>query len=161
VDPSEVTLVELPVPSQLPALASGGVDAVLTLEPIGTIGTQKNVSRFLVASPMVRYVANPWCGGAGVISARFMRERPEKAEAFVRVMRRAIVETQANSSTKTYLVKYLDLPESVAEEVPLSLMVSSNGADPGIILAYQKFVDVFYEMNVTDRRVDVEEFLLG
>lgn len=161
VDPSEVTLMELPVPNQLPALASGGVDAVLTLEPTGTIGTQKNISRFLVASPMVRYVANPWCGGAGVISAKFMRERPEQAEAFVRVMRQAIIETEGNSSAKIYLVKYLDMPESVAEEVPLSLMVNSHDADPGIILAYQQFVDVFYEMNVTDRRVDIEEFLLG
>ena len=160
VSPSEVTLVELPVPSQLPTLASGGVDAVLTLEPTGTVGAQKNVSRILVANPMVRYVSDPWCGGAGVVSTRFVEERPEEAKAFVRVMRQAIIETQENSTTRIYLVEYLGMPESVAEEAPLPLMVSSENIDPEIVQAYQQFVDVFYELNVTDGQLDVEELLL-
>lgn len=156
VDPSDVTLVELPVPNQLPTLAAGGVDAVLTLEPTGTLGGQKNVSRILVRNPMVRYIADPWCGAAGVISAKFLKDHPREAETFVKIMREAINETYDNETTKTYLVKYLSLPESVAKEVPLPLMVSTKGLDQKIADAYQKFADVFYELNVTQAQPDVK-----
>ncbi|MEW5955124.1 MAG: ABC transporter substrate-binding protein [Candidatus Micrarchaeota archaeon] len=159
VQPSEVTLVELAVPNQLPALAGGSVDAVLTLEPTGTLGEFKNVSRILVRNPMVRFVADPWCGGAGVTSAKFLSERPAEAQAFVRVMRRAIADTLHDESARQYLVEYLQLPESVAREAPLPLMVSAQDADAGVVAAYQKFVDVFFELNVTSARPSVSGLL--
>jgi len=160
VQPSEVTLMELPMSSQLPTLSSGGVDAVLTIEPTGTVGSKSNVSRILVANPMVRYIADPWCGGAGVVSGKFLKSRPKEAEAFVRVMRRAIIETENNPSSRAYLVKYLSMPESVARETPLPLMVSTQNIEPRITQAYQAFADVFYELNVTEARPDVTRLLL-
>ena len=160
VSPSEVTLMELPMSSQLPALASGGVDGVLTIEPTGTVGSQNNVSRILIANPMVRYIADPWCGGAGVVSGKFLKSRPKDAEAFVRVMRKAIIETEKNPSSKVYLVKYLNMPESIAKETPLPLMVSTQNIEPRITQAYQTFADVFYELNVTEARPDVTRLLL-
>jgi NitT/TauT family transport system substrate-binding protein len=161
VDPSEVTLVELPVPSQLATLGSGGVDAVLTLEPVGTVGAEKNISRILVANPMVRHVSDPWCGGAGVVTTRFMEERPEEAQAFIRVMNRAIIEARENASTKQYLVQYLDMPESVVEKTPMPLMLASDDIDEEIVQAYQQFVDVFYELEVTDESIDVKKLMAG
>jgi NitT/TauT family transport system substrate-binding protein len=136
------------------------VDAVLTLEPTSTIGSQKNVSKILVSSPMVRYIADPWCGGAGVITTKFLKERPKETKLFIEVMRKAIIKTQENPENRNYLVKYLQLPESVAKEIPLPLFISTENIDPKVIQAYQKFADIFYELNVTQARPDVSKLLL-
>ncbi len=161
VQPSDVTLVELPIPNQLPTLAAGGVDAVLTLEPTGTIGVKQGISRMLVANPMVRFVADPWCGGAGVVSGKFLKEHPEEARVFVKVMREAIEETKKNPATRQYLVKYLNLPESVAQEVPFPVFVSTKNLDPTIIQAYQQFADVFFELKTIDKKPDVRPLLMN
>ncbi|MBU0635591.1 ABC transporter substrate-binding protein [Candidatus Micrarchaeota archaeon] len=160
VSPNEVIFVELPMPNQLPSLSSGAVDAVLTLEPIGTIGNQKGTARVLVANPMVRFVADPWCGGAGVVSAHFINERPEEAQRFVKVMRKAIEKTNQDPEMRSYLVQYLNLPESIAVEVPLPLIISSQDLDEKTINAYQQFVDTFFELEVIDQKPDVRDILL-
>lgn len=160
VEPSRVALIELPIPNQLAALESNSVDAVLTLEPTGTLGEKKGISRILVSSPMVKFVADPWCGGTGVVSAKFLNENPEKASAFIKVMRQAIVETQNNPQNRQYLVKYLDLPEAVAKEAPLPLTVSTENLEPEIEKAYQKFVDVFFEFGVITEKPNVADFLI-
>ncbi|MBI5636159.1 ABC transporter substrate-binding protein [Candidatus Micrarchaeota archaeon] len=158
VNPSEVTLVELAVSTQLATLSTGGVDALLTLEPINTIGTAQNVSRLLVASPMVKYVSNPWCGATGVVSTKFSNSNTEAAQKFVKVMREAVELTAKDApSNRAYLVKYLSLPKPVAEKTPLPLFVSTKGLDAKTISAYQQFADLFYEMNVTSKKVDVKQ----
>ncbi len=159
--PSDVTLVEIPVPNQLAALQSGGVDAILTLEPTATIGGQKGISRVLVANPIVRYVAEPWCGGAGVISTRFLESKPTEARAFARIIDSAIEKTKSDpAGSRSSLARNLNLPEDVAQKVPFPEWVGTNYRDSGITAAYQKFVDVFFELNVTQSRVDVGRLLL-
>lgn len=159
--PSDVALVEIPVPNQLAALQSGGVDALLTLEPTATIGEQKGVSRVLVANPMVKYVAEPWCSGAGVVSATFLESNPIEARAFVGAIYEAIGMTGTDpAGSRSSLVKYLNLPEAVAQKVPFVDWVGTGYRDPAITAAYQKFADVFFELNVTQSRIDVSVLLL-
>jgi len=160
VNPNDVTLVELAIPNQLTSLASGAVDAVLTLEPTATLGEFKGVSKLLVANPMVKYVADPWCGGAGVISTSFMKSYPIEAKAFIKVMSEAIKQTDTNSATREYLVSYLKLPSEVAKATPTPVMVLSSDANSTIINAYQKFVDVFVDYNVIKSAPDVSTILI-
>jgi len=136
VNPTDVTLVELAVPNQLTSLASGAVDAVLTLEPTATLGEFKGVSKLLVANPMVKYVADPWCGGAGVITTSFMKEHPAEAKAFIKVMERAIKQVDSNAATSEYLVSYLKLPSEVAKTTPTPIMVMSKDVDASMLNAY-------------------------
>ncbi|MFA6064433.1 MAG: ABC transporter substrate-binding protein [archaeon] len=160
VNPNEVTLVELAIPNQLTSLASGAVDAVLTLEPTSTLGEFKGVSKLLVANPLVKNVADPWCGGAGVITSSFMNAHPTEAKAFIKVMGEAIKETDSNVATREYLVKYLSLPEAVAKKTPTPLMVLSSDANESVISAYQKFVNVFVDYNVIKSAPDVRTILI-
>lgn len=158
--PSDVTLVEIPVPNQLAALQAGGVDALLTLEPTSTIGEQKNISKVLVANPMVKYVSDPWCGGAGAISTSFLKSKPNEARAFVKIIHEAVDETETNADSREYLVKYLSLPETIAQKVPFPDWVGKNYLDPKIAESYQEFADVFFELNVTQSKPDVSGLFL-
>ncbi len=161
VSPADVTYVEIAAPNQLPALASGSIDAVLTLEPIGTVGGQKGISRVLVDNPMARYVSDPWCGGAGVVSTGFMDKHPEEAAEFIRIIKEADAEMRGNQSTRQYMVKYLSLTPEAAQQVPYAMFLDSAAMNAAQVGAYQKFADEFYMQNATDRRPDVRKLLLG
>jgi NitT/TauT family transport system substrate-binding protein len=161
VNPADVTLVELAIPTQLTSIASGAVDAVLTLEPNSTLGDFKGVSRLLVANPMVKSVADPWCGAAGVVSAEFLKNHPIEAQKFIKVMDEAIAETDSNALTREYLVSYLKVPEAVAKSTPMPVMVTSKDVNSTFLDAYQKFVDVFEEYKVIDKAPDVRKLFVN
>jgi len=120
-----------------------------------------NLSRILVSDPMSKYVSDPWCGGAGVISAKFIQENPEDAEKFVNVMLMAINKTYEDKDSRQYLIKYLGMSGELVDLVPLPpIMTSSQNLDASIEQGYQKFIDVFYEFNVTTHLVDVRDMFL-
>lgn len=160
VDPSAVQLVDLAVPLQLGALGSGQVDAVLTLEPVGTIGVAKGVARVGVVSPMVKYVSDPWCGGTAILSAKFMKERPEMAKRVVKVFDRAVREYELAAS-KQYLVKYLGVDNKTADKVPLPLIKMYYNLTDKDFDAIQKWIDVFYEEGVIQQKVYVRKMILS
>ncbi len=160
VNPEDVTLVELAIPQQLTSLSAGAVDAVLTLEPTATLGEFKGVSKLLVANPMVKSVADPWCGAAGVVSTSFMKSHPAEAKAFIKVMDKAIKQVDTNSETKQYLVSYLTLPDAVAKKTPTPITVLSYDANSTFLDAYQKFVDTFVEYKVIPSTIDVSTMLI-
>ncbi len=160
IDPSEVSLVELPFSSQLPALASHSIDALFTLEPTGSIGERSNAAKILVVSPFTEHVVDPWCGGAGVLSAKFATRDPVTAQKFVAVMNRAGAEAD-NPAYRQYLVKYLDLPQSAAESVQLPEFIPVQSADARVVQGYQSFADVFFELGVTTQKIDVVDLFLN
>ncbi|MBI4044039.1 MAG: ABC transporter substrate-binding protein [Candidatus Diapherotrites archaeon] len=153
----DVTLIELPFSSQLPTLASHGVDAIFTLEPTGFIGEQKNSAKVLLQAPFEKNVVNPWCGGAGVVSTKFIQRNPSMAKKFVEIMNRAGKEVETNPETRKYLVQYLQLPEDAAKQVDIGKLIPVSEATPEIIDAYQQFADVFLELEVTSKKVNVKD----
>lgn len=157
VNPNEVTLVELPASSQLPSLAAHGVDAMFVLEPIGLIGEQKNAAKLLMAAPFERFVVNPWCGGAGVLSSTFVQNRPETAERFVKVMNEAMERTKDNPKNAEYMQKYLQLPPEAAASIELPDFIPVESLSPEVVSAYQSFADVFFELGVTQRKIVVQD----
>ena len=156
VNPSEVTLIELPASTQLSTLAAHGIDALFTLEPIGTIGVQKNAVKILIENPFEKNVVDPWCGGAGVVSAKFVNARPEVAKKFIEVMNAAAKESENNPETRKYLVQYLQLPEDATQTVDLPKFIPISETSPEVIAAYQTFADVFFELGVTTKKIDVK-----
>lgn len=155
VDPSQVTLIELPASSQLPTLAAHGVDAMFVLEPIGLIGEQKQSAKMFMVAPFERFVVDPWCGGAGVVSTKFVQSRPNIAAKFLKVMRQAMQKTNERTDTGKYMMKYLQLPQEASDAVDLPDFIDANELTPETVTAYQKFADVFFELGVTKQKIDV------
>lgn len=88
IDPSTVSIQQLPPPNMLPALESGTVDACFALEPTITIGTKRGIAKVLLPSPIVQFLGDgkPICAASYLISRKWAHEHPEAADGFVRAV---------------------------------------------------------------------------
>ena len=75
---------ELPVGQHVPALAAGQIDAVYTLEPTGTTGRLKGLTKVLETGVISKYVLGdaeaPWFGGSAAVTTQFLRRAPRRRE---------------------------------------------------------------------------------
>lgn len=161
VDLEKTQLVELPVPLQLQSLESGQVDAVMALEPIATIGVSKGIAKIAVAGLPQKTIVDPFCAGSGIISTKFLKERPVAAAKVLKAMQQAISEYPKEN--RAYLFeKYLKMDAAVAKKLPFPshecIFYSDLPAQK--LAATQKFLDLFYEEGVMKKRVLVQDVLL-
>ena len=76
----DVIIVELAPALQVQALASKQIDALLALEPMSTVAKKKGAGKVIVEAPVEKVIANPFYGGAGVITTKFVHDYPKTAE---------------------------------------------------------------------------------
>ncbi|MEK6923832.1 MAG: ABC transporter substrate-binding protein [Candidatus Micrarchaeota archaeon] len=159
---ASVEQVEVPPQLQLQALSTGGVDAIIALQPVVTIGISKGVAKSAEAAIAPKYVTTPFCAGAGVVSARFLRERPDAAAKVLKVMKRAMVEANDEPRTRV-LAKYLSMDEGVAGKLPFPPydFVWHEDMTEGVKRGVQEFLDVFVREGILKKRVLVESMLAG
>ncbi len=164
IDTSKTELVDLAVPLQLQALASGNVDAVVALDPVATIGIEKGIAKTLVAGIAEKNIATPLCAGAGIISTKFMNEKPKTAEKVLKVMQKAIQDyNQDKQNQISMMIKYVGMEEETASKLPFPSndFIFYTDLDVANKQATQKFIDMFYEDGVMQKRVMVEDVLLS
>lgn len=144
-DPDQdVRLVELAVPLQLQAVTSGTVDAVLALEPVGSIAVATGQAKRAMTNPVSQVIADPFYSGAAVMTTKFLQERPDVARRVVKVIDQATLSVNQNfDRVRPMLVKYTpirgDQAATVAEPY-LRRFVDLNDTD---IHSYQALIDVF------------------
>jgi NitT/TauT family transport system substrate-binding protein len=156
----DVTLVELAVPLHLQALQSNQVDAVLTLEPVRTIGLNQKLVKDLVVSPMTTYIANPWYGGGGMMNTAFAEKNPNTTQKVLAVFDRAIDEINEHpDAARQYLVNYTPLSAELAAQVPLPIWKMYNDFTDSDITALQTFFDIFEQYKVINQRVDANTLI--
>lgn len=154
--PGEASAEGIILGSQLPALSQGSVDAVLALEPAGSIAEGMGVGKIVERAPLARALGGYSCLGAGVVSAKFAAERPREAAAFVRAIRRAIADVNAGRADRRLMTKYLAVPPEVAAKTPLPVYEGDPAKSKEISQAYQRLLDMFYDYNATSTRVNAE-----
>ena len=154
------SLIELPAQLQLASLSSGAIDALISLEPVGTIALENGVASVLESSPANKNIASPFCGGAGIISAKFLKERPEAAKKVLKAMKKA-VDGYNQKKPPGILVKFLKVDEKIAPKVQVSKAVFYTDLTEAEKIASQKFLDLFFDEKVMPRRVIVEDVLVN
>lgn len=86
------SVIELPVGQHAPALAAGQIDGVYTLEPTGTVGRMKNLSRTLETGVISKYVLGnadaPWFGGAAALNSSFTPANRKKPKSLLPLIRK-------------------------------------------------------------------------
>lgn len=157
-------VIELPVGQHVPALAAGQIDAVYTLEPTGTAGRLKGISRVLETGVIAKYVLGdpdaPWFGGTASVTTAFLKEQPELAKRYIAAYTKAVGWVRSNpDESRTHLGGFTAIDPSLVKEVPLSGFTMYNEFKPSDIDYFQKFFDVFTERKIFNRRLDVKSLL--
>ena len=155
---------ELPIGQHVPALAAGQVDAVYTLEPTGTAGRLKGLTRVLEPGVIAKYVLGdadaPWFGGSASVTTAFLKDKPELAKRYIAAYAKAVDWVRKNpAESRTHLDGFTAIEESLVKEVPLSGFTLYNEFKPSDVAYFQKFFDVFTERKIFSRRLDVKSLL--
>ncbi len=157
-------IVELPVGQHVPALAAGQIDAVYTLEPTGTAGRLKGLTRVLEVGVISKYVLGdpdaPWFGGSATVTTAFLKDKPEMAKKYIAAYAKAVDWVRKNpDEARTHLDGFTAIDETLVKEVPLSGFTLYNEFKPSDIDYFQKFFDVFSDRKIFAKRVEVKPLL--
>jgi NitT/TauT family transport system substrate-binding protein len=162
----ESQLIELPVGQHVPALASGQIDAVYTLEPTGTVGRVNGLARVLETGVISKYIlgdANaPWFGGTASLTTSFIKDRASDVKKYLAAYAKGVefVRKSPDQARKS-LDGFTSINESIVKEVPLAEFVMYNEFKASDIAAFQKFFDVFTEKKIFTQRVDVKSLIIS
>jgi NitT/TauT family transport system substrate-binding protein len=161
VDPK---VVELPIGQHVPALAADQLDAVYTLEPTGTAGRLKGLTRVLENGVISKYVLGaadaPWFGGSASLTTTFLKERPAEAKKYIAAYARAVDFVRKNpADVRKHLDGFTSIDPGLVNEVPLAGFTLYNEFSASDINYFQKFFDVFTERKIFSRAVPVKSLL--
>lgn len=157
-------VVELPIGQHVPALAAGQIDACYTLEPTGTAGRLKGLTRVLENGVIAKYVLGdadaPWFGGSASVTTAFLKERPADAIRYVDAYARAVDTVRKSpDQVRQHLDGFTSIDASLVKEVPLSGFTLYNEFTASDVGYFQQFFDLFTERKIFTRRVDVKPLL--
>ena len=161
VDPK---VIELPIGQHVPALAADQLDAVYTLEPTGTTGRVKGLTRVLENGVISKYVLGvpdaPWFGGSASVTTTFLKERPDAAKKYIAAYARAVDFVRKNPvDVRNHLDGFTAIDPSLVKEVPLAGFTMYNEFTASDIGYFQKFFDIFAERKVFSRAVQVKPLI--
>jgi NitT/TauT family transport system substrate-binding protein len=161
---AEVKPIEMPVGQHVAALAAGQVDAVYTLEPTGTVGRLKGLTRTLEVGVISRYVLGnpiaPWYGGSASLTSVFLKAQPELAKRYIAAYLQSIdLVLTKPEQVRPDLVGNTSIDAKLAEAVPLPGFTTYAQFTASDLGYFQQFFDVFTERKIFTRKVDVASML--
>lgn len=157
-------ITELPIGQHVPALAAGQIDAAYTLEPTGTTGRLKGLTKVLETGVISTYVLGnteaPWFGGSASVTTSLLKDKPELAKRYIAAYAQAVdwVRRQPEES-RAHLDGFTAIEPALVKEVPLSGFTMYNEFSASDIGYFQKFFDVFTERKIFTRAVPVKPLL--
>ncbi len=157
----DVTLVDLAVAMQVPAVIGGTVDATLSLEPVGSIAVASGKAKRAMTNPVAGVIADPFYSGASILTAKFLSERPAVAKRVVAVIDEATDLVNANfDKYKEVLPKYTAIKPDQLALVAQPYLRGFKDLNDTDIKSYQALVDVFIKEGVMTGPLNVREKLL-
>jgi NitT/TauT family transport system substrate-binding protein len=157
-------VIQLETKQHIPAIASGQIDAAFTLEPTGTIGQLKGVTRILETGVIAKYILGnssvPWFGGSSTLSTQFIQDNPEATKKYIQVYRRAIQNIRENpDDARKYLAGYTPIEGKLAQAVPIPAYKMYDEFTDTDLKYFQFFFDYMYEKQVFSQQVDVTSLI--
>ena len=161
VDPK---VIELPIGQHVPALAADQLDAVYTLEPTGTAGRLKGLTRVLENGVISKYVLGaadaPWFGGSASVTTTFLKERPADAKKYIAAYARSVDFVRKNpAEVRKHIDGFTSIDASLVSEVPLAGFTLYNEFTASDLGYFQKFFDIFTERKIFSRSVPVKPLI--
>lgn len=159
------TVVELPAPQLLPALATGQIDAAYVLEPTAVIGRKQGLAKILETAVISKYIFGdsmaPWFGGAASLRSEFIKGNPDATKKLVAAYAKGVeyVRTQ-KSGANQFLKGYTAIEGDLIADVPVSGYRMSNEMSTADWAMMQKLFDLFYEKKVVPQPLKAEVMAL-
>jgi NitT/TauT family transport system substrate-binding protein len=151
-DENEYEIKDVPPPLQLSSLERSEIDLLFTYEPMGALAKYRVNAVNVSPAPVENYIINPWMGGIGVFSEKFVEERKLDALKFQKAIEEAnnILFNREDKKTETLVSLQAGLPPEVAKEVPLTeLVFSSKETKDGLFLQLKKQLVLYKELGLT------------
>lgn len=157
----DVTLVDLAVAMQMPAVVGGTVDATLSLEPVGSIAVASGKAKRAMVNPVAMVIADPFYSGASVLTTKFLKERPLVARRVVEVIDQATDLVNANfEKYKAVIPNYTPIKTDQLALLAQPYLRGYKDLSEADIKSYQALVDVFIKEGVLVGPLNVRDKLL-
>lgn len=155
---------QLEIRQHVAAIESGQIDAAYTLEPTGTVGEMKGITRVLEYGVVSKYILGdpkaPWFGGSAALSSKFIQQYPSTTKTYIEVYRRAIQDIRTNpDEVRKYLVGYTAIEGDLVQKVPLVAYTLYDEFKPEDVSYFQKFFDFMTDKKVFAKPVTVANLL--
>ncbi|MBW4658070.1 MAG: ABC transporter substrate-binding protein [Drouetiella hepatica Uher 2000/2452] len=161
---SDPQVQQLEIRQHVAAIESGQIDAAYTLEPTGTVGDMKGITRVLEYGVVSKYILGnakaPWFGGAAVLSSKFIEQYPSTTKTYIEAYRRAVQEIRDKpDEVRQYLVGYTAIEGELVQKVPLVAYTLYDEFKPEDVSYFQKFFDFMTDKKVFSKQVDVASLM--
>lgn len=162
-DGRDYTMQEQQMSNHIGALQSGQFEVAYTLEPIVSILEHRKIARKIEAGVIATHMLgrDDACAvlAGGVMSDRFLKERPQVAERLARAWAKALADGNNDPKARDLLVKHMNTAPEIAQTVPLSRYFMVRDLNPGQIADFQKLVDQATDFGLVKSKIDVKTFL--
>ena len=159
----DFTLQEQPMPQHIPGMQSGQFEVAYSLEPVVSMLVHRGVGRKLDAGVIAKYILGrpDACAvlSGGVMSDKFLKERPQVAERFARAWAKALKDGNEDPKARDLLAKHMNTAPEIAQTVPLSRYFMVRDLTPAQVADFQKLVDFAVEGGIVKSKIDVKTFL--
>lgn len=151
--------------TQIAAVVSGAIDALIAIEPLGSIAISKGEVEPVVINVGAKFVTNPWFGGGAVMTTKFIKERPDAARKVMLALREATDKIKANfDQYRPLLAKYVGVPVELLPVVRKLVFVNERDVAESDFKSQQNVLDMLYKekvipvaLNINDKFVRMED----
>ena len=158
----DVTLVDLAVAMQVPAVVGGTADATLSLEPVGSIAVASGKAIRAMTNPVAAVIADPFYSGASVMTTKFLKERPEVAKRIVAVIDEATDLVNADfDKYKSAIPNFTPIKPDQLGLVAQPYLRGFKDLNDTDFKSYQALIDVFIKEGVLAGPLNVRDKLLS
>jgi chorismate mutase-like protein len=154
-----VNIIELAPADQIPALASGKIDALFTLEPMALIALLEGVGQVVETSPISKYIGGgqPMPAASFALSAAFIEAHPKSSRKFVQAMDKAIRMINKDQQRYRYLYpRFTTISTELAAQIPVTNYSTFKDMD---LMLFQKEADILFEAGLLSRRLSVSNLV--
>lgn len=162
-DGRDYTMQEQPMAQHIPGLQSGQFESAYTLEPIVSMLEHRKIGRKLESGVIATHMLGrpDACAvlAGGVMSGKFLKERPQVAERFARAWAKALKDGNNDPKARDLLSKHMNTAPEIAQTVPLSYYNMVRDLSNAQIADFQKLVDMATQAGLVKSKIDVKTFL--
>lgn len=157
---NDAVRVELSFADLVPSLKAKSVDAILGVDPAGTIAVSGGFGKRVEVSPISRALGGQFWGGMSVFTTKFINENPALAKDIIKVFDKSIkFINENNQEARKIAAKELAIPEPVALSAGYQNFKNVSSLTSGDKSQINKLLVAFKERGTISKELKIEDLL--